>query len=110
MLGKVDVAAGGDLAGDDRETGRDERLAGDAADGVLREDGVENGVGDLVGDLVGMAFGHRLRGEQITAVTAHVRIELLALDAVVEPSNWYHNASNLKLLAYGVYLRGWNLS
>ena len=82
MLREIDVAAGGDLAGDDRQAGRDERLAGDAADGILREDGVENRIGDLVGDLVGMPFGHRLRGEEITTVTAHVRIELLRAGAV----------------------------
>ena len=41
-----------DLAGDDDEAGRDQRLAGDAAVRIVREDGVEDGVGDLVGDLV----------------------------------------------------------
>ena len=41
--------------------GRDQRLAGDAAVRVVREDGVEDRVRDLVGDLVGMALGDRLR-------------------------------------------------
>ena len=43
---------GRDLAGDDDEAGRDQRLAGDAPVRVVREDGVEDGVRDLVGDLV----------------------------------------------------------
>ena len=41
---EVDVGAGRDLAGDDREAGGDERLAGDAAGRILGQDGVENGV------------------------------------------------------------------
>ena len=53
-----------DLAGHDAQTGREQRLAGDARHGVLREDGVEDRVRDLVGDLVGVSFGHRLRGEE----------------------------------------------
>ena len=49
----VDVDVGGDLAGDDDEAGRDERLAGDAAVRVVGEDRVEDGVRDLIRDLVG---------------------------------------------------------
>ena len=48
----VDVRLGRDLAGDDDEPGRDERLARDPAVRVVRQDRVEDGVGDLVGDLV----------------------------------------------------------
>ena len=59
----VDVGLGRDLAGDDDEAGRDQRLAGDAAGRIVPEDGVEDGVRDLVGDLVGVALGDRLRGE-----------------------------------------------
>ena len=59
----VDVAVGRDLARHDDEAGRDQRLAGDPARGVLGEYGVEDGVGDLVGHLVGMALGDRLRRE-----------------------------------------------
>src|SRR6185436_442181 len=70
--GKVDVAAGGDLAGDHGEAGRHQRFTGNAPHGVLRENGVENRIGDLIGDLVGVPFGHRLRSEQITTFTAHV--------------------------------------
>ena len=83
-LREIDVAAGGDFAGDDGEAGRDERLAGDAADGILREDGVEDGIGNLVGDLVGVPLGHRLRREQVAAVAAHGRINLLRW---LKPSN-----------------------
>ena len=53
-----------DLAGDDDEAGRDERLARDAAVRVVGENGVEDGVRDLVGDLVRMALGDRLRRER----------------------------------------------
>jgi hypothetical protein len=41
-LREVDVAVRGDLAGDDGEAGRDERFARHAADGILRENRVEN--------------------------------------------------------------------
>ena len=59
-----------DLAGDDDEAGRDERLARDAAVGVVRQDGVEDGVRDLVGDLVGMPLGDRL-GRELVRARAH---------------------------------------
>ena len=60
----IDVGAGRDLAADDDEAGRDERLARDAPGGVVGEDRVEDGVGDLVGDLVGVAFGDRFRADR----------------------------------------------
>ena len=59
----VDVRVGRDLPGDDDEAGRDQRLAGDAALGIVGENGVENGVGNLVGHLVRMTLGDRLGGE-----------------------------------------------
>ena len=64
-LGVIDLGVGGDLAGEDDETGGDQRFRRDAGELVLGQDGVEDGVGDLVGDLVRMSFGHRFRGEQI---------------------------------------------
>src|SRR5262249_7102697 len=67
----VDLGVGRDFAGDEGEAGRDQRFAGNAADGILREDGVENRVRDLIRDLVGMPFGHRLRRKEMTSVTAH---------------------------------------
>ena len=62
--GHVDVSCGGDLAGDDHQTGGYQRLAGDVTMRVVPQDRVEHGVRDLVGDLVGMPFAHRLRREQ----------------------------------------------
>jgi hypothetical protein len=62
--GDVDVAGGGDLAGDVHLTGGDEGLDGDPAGGVLGQHGVEDRVADLVGDLVRVALGHRLGGEE----------------------------------------------
>ena len=64
----VDVRLGRDLAGDDDEARRDERLAGDPPVRVLREHRVEDRVRDLVGHLVGMALGDGLRGEEERAV------------------------------------------
>ena len=62
--GDVDVGLRRDLAGDDDEAGRDQRLAGDAAVDVVGQDGIEHRVRDLVGDLVGMTLGDGLRGEE----------------------------------------------
>ena len=59
----VDVGRGRDLARDDDEAGRDERLARDAPHRVVGEHRVENGVGDLVGHLVGVTFGDRFGRE-----------------------------------------------
>ena len=68
-----------DLAGDDDEPGRDQRLARDAAQRILLQDGVEHGVGDLVGDLVRMTLGHRLGRELELARGAVVRGHALPL-------------------------------
>ena len=56
-LGNVDVDVGGDLTGDDDEPGGDQRLAGNAPLGILRQNGVEDRVRDLVGDLIGVPLG-----------------------------------------------------
>ena len=53
-----------DLAGDDDETGRHERLARDAAVRILGEDRVEDRVRHLVGDLVRVTLRHRFGGER----------------------------------------------
>ena len=66
-LRDVDVAGGGDLAGDDHQAGGEQRLDGDPAVRVLLEQRVEDGVADLVGDLVRVTLGHRLRGEQTSS-------------------------------------------
>src|SRR5271157_523819 len=60
---EIDVGLGGDFTGDDDQAGGGQSFAGDAAEGVVGEAGVENGVRNLVGDFIGMAFGHRLRSE-----------------------------------------------
>ncbi len=51
------IALGGDLTGDDNESGREQRLARDPGHRVLREHRVEHGVGHLVGHLVRMTLG-----------------------------------------------------
>ena len=72
--GDVEVRVGGDLAGDDDEAGRDERLAGHAAERIFAQDGVEHDVGDLVRDLVGVTLGHGLGRElELARGTGHAR-------------------------------------
>ena len=71
-VGDVHVGRGADLAGHDGHAGGDQGLAGHAAVGVLRQNGVEDGVGDLVGELVGMALGDGLRGEDVRLELGHV--------------------------------------
>src|SRR5207245_2798904 len=63
-LGDVDVRLRRDLARDDDEPRRDQRLAGTARSRVVREDRIEHRVRDLVGDLVGVALGYGLRCEE----------------------------------------------
>src|SRR5262249_7874021 len=63
-LRDVDVDLGGDLAGDDHESRRDQRLAGAARGRVTGQHRVEDAVGDLVGELVRLALGDRLGGEE----------------------------------------------
>ena len=48
-VGVIHVRSRRDLAGNDRDAGRDQRLAGDAAVGILREEGIQTPVGNLVG-------------------------------------------------------------
>ena len=72
-LRDVNVAAGGNLAHDVDHARGGGALAGDVAQGVLFEYGVQNGVGDLVADFVGMSFGDGLGSEE---VVCHLRISL----------------------------------
>ena len=67
----VDDGVRRDLAGDEGDAGRDERLAGHAALRVLREDGIEDRIRDLVGDLVRVTFRDRFRREEVPSATAH---------------------------------------
>ena len=66
----VHVGLGRDLAGDDDEPGRDQRLARDTAVRVVREHRVQHGVRDLVRDLVRVPLGHRL-GREVERARAH---------------------------------------
>src|ERR1019366_3825565 len=54
----------GDLAGNHDEAGAGERLAGNPAEWVLGQAGVQNRVGYLVGNLVGVTLGHRFTSKQ----------------------------------------------
>ena len=59
----IDVGFGRDLAGDDRQAGRDHRFARHAAHRVLGNEGVEHAVGNLVGQLIGMTHADRFACE-----------------------------------------------
>ena len=61
----------GDLAGDDHQPRRQQRLAGDAAGRVLGQHRVHDGVRHLIGDLVRVALGDRFRREEILPGPAH---------------------------------------
>src|SRR6476646_8739864 len=63
-LRDVDVDLRRDLARNDHEARRNQRLARAARGGISRQHGVEDAVRDLVGDLVRMAFGDRLGREE----------------------------------------------
>ncbi len=56
---KINVSLSGDLAGDDDQAGRRQRLASHTAVGIFFYAGVENRIGDLIGDLVRVTLGHR---------------------------------------------------
>ncbi len=71
--GDVHVGGGGYLPRDHDQARRDERLARDPSEGIVRQDRVQHRVGDLVGHLVGMTLGHRLRREQRQLVVGHGR-------------------------------------
>ena len=65
----VGVGLGGHLAGDVHLPGGDQRLDGDAAGRVLREQRIEDRVTDLVGDLVRVSLGDGLGREKAAAHT-----------------------------------------
>ena len=65
----IELRLGGDFTADDGDVGLDVTFAGDAAEFVLRETGVQHGIGNGVGDLVRMAFADGLRRKDI--VFAH---------------------------------------
>jgi hypothetical protein len=57
-LGHVDIALGGNFAGDKGHTGGDQGFTGHAAAFVLGHDGIQNGIGNGVGHFVRMALGN----------------------------------------------------
>ncbi len=65
-LRKIDVAAGGDFTGDDRQAGGDERFTRNASSWIDAQCRVKYSIRDLVRDFVWMAFSNGLRGKQIT--------------------------------------------
>jgi hypothetical protein len=56
-----------DLAGDDTQAGRDERLARDARARIVFQERVEDRVRDLVGHLVGVTHGNGFRSEELSS-------------------------------------------
>ena len=58
---EIQLRLGGDFAADDDEVGLGVGFAGDAAELVLREAGVQDVIRNGVADLVGMALADRLR-------------------------------------------------
>ena len=62
--GDVDDGRRGDLSHYDAQPRGEERLAGDAREGILGENGVEDPIGHLIGNLVRVPFGHRLRRKE----------------------------------------------
>src|SRR6202034_1842223 len=65
QLWNIDVGSGRDLAGDDADAGRDQRLARDAPIRIVGKHGIENRVRNLVRDFIRVAFGHRFRRENV---------------------------------------------
>ena len=70
-LREVELGLRGDLAADDHDVRLDVGLAGDAAELVLLEAGIEDRVGNRVGDLVGMPLADRLRREDVSVAHSH---------------------------------------
>ncbi len=63
---EVELGLGRDLAANHHDVRLDEGLAGDAAELVLRQAGVEDGIGNRVGDFVGMALADGFRREDVS--------------------------------------------
>src|SRR4029077_1659744 len=67
-IGEIHVGFRGDFAGNDNQTGGDERLTGHAAHGVVLQHGVEDRIGNLVSNFVRVTLGNRFRGEEVFLV------------------------------------------
>jgi hypothetical protein len=59
----VQLRLRGDLAGDDHHVGLHHGFAGDAAEAILRQAGIEDAVGDQVSDLIGVTLANGFGGE-----------------------------------------------
>ena len=77
-VGNLDIGLGGDLAGDERDAGGQDRLAGDPAALILGDDRIQNAIRNLVRNLVGMAFGDGFGREQVV-VSAHYSESLIVV-------------------------------
>ena len=64
-LRHIHVTVRGNLAGNKRQTGGHQCLAGYSAIFILRHDTVQNRIRYGIGNLVRMTFGHRLGGKKI---------------------------------------------
>jgi len=80
---EIAVAEGGDFPGDEDESRRGQRLAGDAAPRILPQQVVQHGVRDLIANFIRVTFGHRLGSEKIFSVLAQLTTSMciLSLDS-----------------------------
>ena len=67
----VELGLGGDLAADDHHVRLDVGFAGDAAELVLRQAGVEDRIGNRVGDLVGVPLTDRFRRKDVSVTHSY---------------------------------------
>jgi hypothetical protein len=65
-LRNVDVCLGGDLAGDTGEASGYESLTGDAREGIIGENCIEDGIRYRVRNLVGVTLGYGFGREQMS--------------------------------------------
>src|SRR3989449_4839630 len=77
-VGDLDVGLSGDLAGDERDAGGQDRLTGDTGALILGDDRIQNAIRDLVRNLVRMAFGDGFGREQVI-VSAHYSESLIVV-------------------------------
>ena len=64
---KVNLRVAGNFTGQHDEISLGQRLAGDAAQGILLETRIENGIADGVADFIRMTFGDGFGRKNVTA-------------------------------------------
>src|SRR5439155_7634255 len=64
-LFKIELGVTGDFAREDNEVAFGERLAGDTAQRVLCEPGVQHVIADGIANFIGMTFGDRFGGKDV---------------------------------------------